>query len=171
VAIHVREHAPGLRRLFVLSLFLATLPGSSSLRAAETTVTEPEKVSRLVARIDSYHALFRARKYGESYGMLGSEWRSGGKDKQEWIRSCRRMDNGIQVLDWQVKQVWLHGHRAKVRMLIRSKTRETLFRWEEDSEESDDYWVYEAGDWYFIPLKLSDWDSSQAVEVTVPRTH
>jgi len=39
------------------------------------------------------------------------------------------MDNGIKILGWEVKGIWIAGNRAKVRIALRAKTMETLFRW------------------------------------------
>jgi inorganic triphosphatase YgiF len=128
-----------------------------------------QKVVLLVERINEYNGLFRDREYAAAYEMLGSRWREGEEDKQESIRAGRKMDNSIKILDWRVKKIWIAGDRAKVRMAITGKNRESLFRWKESTEEEDDFWIFENNNWYYIPLKVGDWDDSQAVEVPVPR--
>ena len=58
------------------------------------------------------------------------QWRTENPEgRKEWVRAGRRMDNGIKILGWEVKGIWIAGNRAKVRIALRAKTMETLFRW------------------------------------------
>lgn len=149
----------------LLGLMTLTLGGTED-EGARTA--EPKRVSRLLERIDAYNNLLQHGRYDDSYEMLSQWWVEDPDDRREWNRAARRMDNGIKILGWEVKQVWIAGNRAKVRMATRGKTRETRSRWSEYVHDEDHFWMFENNDWYYIPLKIRDWDDSEAVEVTVP---
>jgi hypothetical protein len=158
-----------LRRAVLCYCVLAATLMSCGAVISEEVQVDPQRVVVLVERINEYHRLFRDRNYRDAYEMQGSQWKEGSEDKKEWISACRRMDNGIKLLDWWVKTIWIAGDRAKVRIATEVKTRATLFSWEQGVEEEDHFWFFEDNNWFYIPLKLDDWDDSKAVEVRVPR--
>lgn len=127
-----------------------------------------DKTRLLMQRIDEYHRLFQNGDYDRAYEMLGHEWATGGKDRKDWNHTTRQMGKGIKTLGWEVKQIWFSGDRAKVHMILRAKVKESASEWKETSEEQDDFWVFEKGSWYFIPIRPGDWDQSKAVEEPVP---
>lgn len=146
---------------------MATMVLTSAPPPAEPHM-DAARIARLVQRIDQSYQLLQERKYDEAYGMLGSAWRQGRAERKDAVRYHRKSEKSIRILGWTVKRILIAGNRAKVRIVIRGETREAFFRWEEGVREEDVFWVFENGDWYSIPLKLSDWDDSHAVEVPVP---
>src|SRR6266581_6714291 len=127
-----------------------------------------DRTRLLVQRIDEYYRLFQHGDYDRAYELLGHEWARGGSDRKDWNRTTRKMGKGIKTLGWEIKQNWVSGDRAKVRMILRARVKESASEWKETSEVHDDFWVFENDGWYFIPIHPGDWDESKAVEVPVP---
>lgn len=124
-----------------------------------------DKIALLIQRIDSYYRLAEEGDHTGAYEMLDAQDREGEKDKKEWVRASKKMFKGIRDIGWKVRRIWIDGDRVKVEMEIR-----LIFRRGEVSDVTMDYWLFEADNWYYIPVNLDDWDDDVAVEVPVPRT-
>lgn len=153
------------RFVLAASIAAAVLTG---VQASDPSEHGEEVTQSLAKRINAYHVLIRDSRYAEAYEMLGTQWRKGPKDKKKWVHSTKQMDNGIRILDWRLKSIDLAEDRAKVRIVLRVRTRESLFRWGEGMQEEDHFWVKEDGQWYYVPMKLDDWDETRAIRVPVP---
>lgn len=127
-----------------------------------------EQVTLLAQRIDSYMSHFKRKDYASAYEMLAQEIRQGDHARKEWIRDAKQLDNGIRLRSCTPRRIWVHGSRAKVEMEIRGETRKSLFGWEPFSERGVDYWIFEDGNWAYMPDDFDDWDEASAIEVQVP---
>jgi hypothetical protein len=100
--------------------------------------------------------------------MVDRWWAETPEDRKEWVRASRKMDNGVRINKWVIERIRIVGARARLSVDVTVATRVGLFKWKDFSEEQTDFWVFEKDDWYLLPLQVSDWDDSQAVEVLVP---
>lgn len=157
------------RRVPVLAFFIIGSIAPSGVAPLSSSTVDADKIELLVQRIDAYRTLFKEREYDRAYEMLNKWWTEKPEDRKEWNRATRKMDNGIRITDWRVKEIRVAGGRAKVLMRISGQTREGLFRWKDFTEQQTDFWAFEKGNWYFIPLQIRNWDDSQALEVPVPK--
>lgn len=157
------------RRVPLVALSILGSIALSGVVVRSCPTVDADKIALLVQRIDAYKTLFKGREYDRAYEMLNKWWTQDPEDRKEWNRATRKMDNGIRIMDWMVKEIRVAGDRAKVLIRLSGQTREGLFRWKDFTEEQTDFWAFEKGNWYYIPLQIRDWDDSQAVEVPVPK--
>ena len=151
--------------VFILGVLIGSLVAVGSDVAKEP---DPSMIDRLVERVNTYTRLDQERKYADSYEMLATQWREGPEDKKEWVNAGRKMDNGLKILDWRIKEIRLCGNLARVVLALKGKARMGIFKWREIVEKQNDYWLLEDKDWFFVPAKPPDWDETKSIEVPVP---
>ena len=125
------------------------------------------RIRTLLQRIDAYNQSFKDRRYSKVIDIWARKYR---QDTQEDLRDFKKMGRLFRPDTWEVKEIHIADDRARVRILIKVRARNaTSEKWEDLTTEETDFWVFERDNWYFIPLFLSDWDDSKAVEVPLPQ--
>jgi hypothetical protein len=137
--------------------------------ALEASVLTPRNIGLLMRRIDAYYLLKRDEDCSRSYEFLALDLREGGYDKEGWVRTCKTVTGGSQILSWQVNRARGMGNKVKVYTLVRYQYRTGSQKGQTWSREWEDYWVFEDDTWnYALGILPSGWNDNQTSDVQIP---
>ena len=161
-----------LRILLSTCAVFATLLAAGHLNMTGTQNSDQDRLERLAQRVECYYALHAAKKYGEAYDMLASRLRGNANDRREWVAECAKASRHVRHIEWSIASIRLNADMSRVEMLNRYKIRRWLFLgWQDTQLTEVDFWMFENGDWYLVPLvstEASRWTDNGAVDVKPP---
>ena len=132
---------------------------------AVLSTEEEAKVERLLARVRQYDDLVRRGRFRQAIAMWAKAYR---KDERggDSIREMKQWQRVVpEITGMQIEEVWLRDSRANVTLILEGKAPDESGADAEISEAMDTYWLYEDGDWRYIPLKPADWTTEKATKV------
>lgn len=155
------------RRLLTISTMVLLLCASTIHCAnGSSRASHGGSVDRLLERVDRYQSLLVQEEHEETYEMVAQKWRKGGSDKQEWVAYASRMGRGVKIRGWSIVSISTIGDRAKVAVSLQVETPDTAGL---DSVTEVGFWQFENGDWFYIPIQLSDWNDTDATAIPLRR--
>ncbi len=139
----------------------------SATAEVELSSQDERRVQLLLARLNVFHEHLKRRRYRASIGMWAEKYSGDEEEVRSDIEEMRRWEAVWRTDRWEVEGIWLAGDRAKVSLLISGRSRTGPLTSVEASEGEREYWIFERGDWFIIPIQLDDFDEQKAV--VVPR--